>query len=364
MHSIWLSCRCPACPHADLSKADPAVARAAAQAAPATCPTLPLLALPTLLAIAEAAGPLAAAADSDPGSYLPRTLDWTNRCDWAAGALLRLLPHLPAPLPVVAPPQAAAPAPAPSSATGAPSGTPGACGEEAEEAGEAEDEYWQQVEGPRCLLELLPQLLATSAAIQRSTQSEPPRRHCLALLCRCLHLVAVADGAGGQEEAVPAEQRAQAGVSLLRLILSPAVAYELQQDYLPTKGAIQLAQAAFQTAAEVVPHMASLAASQRRSSAAGSSSTTSSTSGAAPAVGAAEVARLASDCAYLAVNLLASTLSASWSPAASLVPPADGSSGATNAGATKAARAPLLIHTDWCGAMPGLPGRPSMHACD
>lgn len=172
------------------------------------------------------------------------------------------------------------------------------------------------------LLGVLPHLLSASSAAQHAYHPSLCGPAQLALLIRCLAAVAAAEGS-------PSTARLQACQSVLHLLLCPALAFELQPRHILSSGAQQLAQAAFEAATELLPMLAdigALAAAAEPSGAAdlATSDADLATSGAdlvtsAADLAAADLAGLAGSCVYLAMNALASTADATWSPAASLL---------------------------------------------
>ena len=267
-----------------------------------------LTAIPLLLAIAKVACRTAAAVEhrADGATQAAGYWQWANEAEAAALALLHVLPMLPVP---VMGPAAAAAGPS-TSATAAAAGAAGADGATAE------------VESHECLLDVLPKLLTASAEFQRGRLPEPPRPNCTALLCYCLAAVAA-------EPAVDAAAQRKACHSLLQLLLSPAVAWELHSARLGAgnQGSLLLAQHAFKATHKVLPVAAELARPATEE--------------------AAELARLAGSCAYMAVNALASLVQHRWSPDGSLLAkPGSGAAGGRHAGSIVAA-AFLARHSEW-----------------
>ena len=192
-----------------------------------------------LLEVAVAADQ--AAAEVFIGLYMTVQHDWAVEAEQAASALLPLLPW-------TLPDAADASQPGISTAAAAASGEPATS-----------------------LLSLQPQVLAAAAALQRVRFSSPARRSSLALVCRCLQAAAVSQSA-------PAAERQQAAEALLRLVVSPAFAVEMDVADLKHPHTQQLIECALGAAAVVLQ-------------------------------GGASDARVGGELAYLAVNLLAHTAS-------------------------------------------------------
>ena len=280
-----------------------------------------LRAIPLLLGAAKAASRTAAAAEHrrDMGMQGAGYWQWANQADAAALVLLQVLPMLPWPVVALA---AAADGASTSAAAADGASTSTAAAAPAAAVAAGASGAVADAPGRECLLDFLPQLLTASVVFQRSRLPDPPRPNCTALLCDCLAAVAA-------EPAVGTAAQRQACASLLQLLLSPAVAWELRQAFLGggSEGSLQLARHAFQAALRVLPVATELARPATEE--------------------AAELARLAGSCAYLAVNALASLVQRAWTPAGALVAtPGSGGAGGSLAGARVAATL-LTRHSNW-----------------